>query len=88
MVTGKKQEKLESLIGTWTTIIITSLVFASVHISPTYVIDVLTFMVELMALALLWGWLIRKPDSIWVSVMIHAGADVLAIMDFLAEVNL
>ena len=81
-------KKLEPLVGTWTTLIITSLVFASVHISSTYVIDILIFLVELMALALLWGWLMRKSDSIWGSVMIHAGADVLVIMSFLAGANL
>jgi membrane protease YdiL (CAAX protease family) len=77
-------KKLEPLVGVWTTLIITSLVFAGVHISSTYVIDILIFMVLLMALALLWGWLMRKSDSIWGSVLIHAGADVLVILGFLA----
>ena len=64
--------------------IITSLVFAGVHISSTYVINILLFMVASMALALLWGWLMRKSNSIWGPVLIHAGGDVLVILGFLA----
>jgi membrane protease YdiL (CAAX protease family) len=64
--------------------IITSLVFADVHISSTYVINILMFMVASMALGLLWGWLMRKSNSIWGPVLIHAGGDVLVILGFLA----
>jgi membrane protease YdiL (CAAX protease family) len=64
--------------------IITSLVFADVHVSSTYVINILMFIVASMALALLWGWLMRKSNSIWGPVLIHAGGDVLVILGFLA----
>jgi membrane protease YdiL (CAAX protease family) len=80
-------KKLEPLVGAKTTLIITSLVFAGVHISSTYVIDILMFMVALMALALLWGWLMRKSNSIWGPVLIHAAGDVLIILGFLAGAN-
>lgn len=81
-------KKLESLVGGKTAIVITSLVFASVHISSTYVTDIVVFMVSLMALGLLWGWLMRKSDSIWSPVLIHAGGDLLVILGFLAGGNL
>jgi membrane protease YdiL (CAAX protease family) len=81
-------KKLEPLVGTKTTLIITSLVFAGVHISSTYVIDILMFMVALMALSLLWGWLMQKSNSIWGPVLIHAGGDVLVILGFLAGADL
>jgi membrane protease YdiL (CAAX protease family) len=81
-------KKLEPLVGIRTTLIITSLVFTSVHISSTYVIDILIFMVALMALALLWGWLMRNSNSLWGPVLIHAGGDVLVILGFLAGANL
>ena len=80
-------KKLEPLVGAKTTLIITSLVFAGVHISSTYVIDILMFMVALMALAVLWGWLMRKSNSIWGSVLIHAAGDVLVILGFLVGAN-
>jgi membrane protease YdiL (CAAX protease family) len=81
-------KKLEPLVGVRTSLIITSLVFAGVHISSTYVIDILIFMVALLALALLWGWLMRKSNSIWGPVLFHAGGDVLVILGFLAGANL
>jgi membrane protease YdiL (CAAX protease family) len=81
-------KKLEPLVGIRTTLIITSLVFAGIHISSTYVIDILVFMVALMALGLLWSWLMNKADSIWGPVLIHAGGDVLVILGFLAGANL
>lgn len=81
-------KKLEPLVGARTALIITSLVFAGVHISSTYVIDILMFLVLLMALALLWGWLMRKSNSIWGPVLIHAGGDILVILGFLAGAEL
>jgi membrane protease YdiL (CAAX protease family) len=81
-------KKLEPLVGLRTTLIITSLVFASVHISSTYITDILLFMFELMALALVWGWLMWKSNSIWSPVLIHAAGDILVILGFLAGANL
>ena len=77
-------KKLEPLVGAGPALVSTALVFALVHISSTYVIDIVLFLVALMALGLLWGWLMRKSDSIWGSVLIHAGADVLVVVGLLA----
>jgi membrane protease YdiL (CAAX protease family) len=77
-------KKLEPLVGVRTALIITSLVFAGVHISSTYVTEILTFLGVLMALALFWGWLMRRTNSIWGPVLIHAGGDILVILGFLA----
>jgi membrane protease YdiL (CAAX protease family) len=77
-------KKLEPLVGGTAAIASTALVFAMVHISSTYVIDIVLFLVALMALGLLWGWLMRKSDSIWGSVLMHAGADMLVMVGFLA----
>ena len=76
-------KKLEPLLGRTTSLAITSIVFAIVHISSIYVIDILLFMVALLALGWLWGYLMQKTNSIWGSVLIHAGADLLVIMGFL-----
>jgi membrane protease YdiL (CAAX protease family) len=81
-------QKLEPLVGAWTTLVLTALVFAGTHISSTYVIDILLFMVALIALALILGWLMRKTNSILGPVLIHAGADILVILGFLAGANL
>jgi membrane protease YdiL (CAAX protease family) len=81
-------KKLAPVVGGRTSLILTSLVFAGVHISSTYVIDILLFVVGLMALSLLWGWLMQKTNSIWGPVLIHAGGDILVILGFLAGADL
>lgn len=80
--------KLEPLVGARTAIVLTSIVFAAGHISSTYVIDIIIFMVILLVLALLWGWLMRKSNSIWGPVLIHAGADLLVMLGFLAGIKI
>jgi membrane protease YdiL (CAAX protease family) len=77
-------KKLEPAVGAKTSLLITAFVFALVHITARYVIDILLFLVALLALGLLWGWLMRKSDSIWGSVLIHAGGDLLIMLGFLA----
>lgn len=77
-------KKLEPLVGIRTTLVITSIVFAVVHIDSTYVIDIIVFIALLLVLALLWGSLIWKSNSIWGAVFFHAGADILVILGFLA----
>lgn len=81
-------KKLEPLVGTKTSLVITTLIFALVHISATYVIDILLFLVAVTALALLWGWLMQKSNSIWGAVLIHAAGDILGIVGYLAQVGL
>jgi membrane protease YdiL (CAAX protease family) len=77
-------KKLEPMIGWMGTLIITSVVFAGIHISSTYVIDIVSFVGVTLVLGLIWAWLIRKANSIWPAVFIHAAGDVLVILGFLA----
>lgn len=77
-------KKLQPITGEWSALVMTSLVFALVHISATYVLDVPIFLVGLLALGLLWGWLTQRSHSLWGSVLIHAGGDVLILLGFLA----
>ncbi len=77
-------KKLEPLIGQVAAILLTSLVFGVVHISSTYVIDILSFVGVTFGLGLLWSWLMFKSDSIWPAVVIHAAGDVLIMIGFLA----
>jgi membrane protease YdiL (CAAX protease family) len=76
---------LQPVTGEWIALFMTSLVFALLHISVTYVLDLLIFLVGLLALGLLWGWLMQRSHSLWGSVLIHAGGDVLILLGFLAE---
>jgi len=51
--------------------------FTLVHAPVQYTSDILIFLVELFFLSLLWGWLAQKTESIWGSVLFHAGADLM-----------
>lgn len=42
----------------------------------TYSADNLIFVAVLFPLALLWGYIMQKTDSIWGSVLFHAGMDI------------
>jgi membrane protease YdiL (CAAX protease family) len=48
------------------------------------VLIILAVILGVLALALLWGWLMQRSDSLWGSVLIHAGGDVLILLGFLA----
>ncbi len=81
-------KKLEPAIGVKTTLVLTSIVFAVVHISSTYVTDILQFVAMTFLLGLIWAWVMRRANSIWPAVLIHASGDVLILLGFLAGTSL
>jgi membrane protease YdiL (CAAX protease family) len=78
-------KKLTPLIGVTTTLILTSIVFTGVHISSTYVADILMFVGLTGTLGFIWAWIMHKSNSIWVPVCIHAAGNVLIMLGFLVE---
>ncbi len=54
-----------------------SIFFALVHAPVEYTSDIVVFLVEVFFLSLLWGWLTQKTESIWGSILFHAGADLI-----------
>ena len=80
-------KKLEPMVGMNTAIVITSLVFGAVHISSTYVRDILLFVPVTILLGLIWAWLMHRSKSIWSPVLIHAAGDVLVMIGLLAGTN-
>jgi membrane protease YdiL (CAAX protease family) len=81
-------KKLEPLTGPRAAIVVTALLWAAMHIDVRYVMDTGVFLVALVALGLLYGWLMRRTDSILAPFLIHAGSDVLVILGFLAGAEL
>ncbi len=81
-------KKLEPLVGIRWAIVSTSLVFGLVHISSTYVIDILLFVPTTVILGLIWAWLMHRSKGIWSPVLIHAAGDVLVMIGFLAGATL
>ncbi len=80
-------KKLDVLLGRAATVILTSLAFALLHIEAAYVASTLQFVVLLFPLALVWDWLMLKTDSLWGSVLFHAGGDCIIIFAIFASMG-
>ena len=59
--------------------------FTLIHVQVTYVSDVLQFLLIVFPLALVWGYLMQKTDSLWGSALFHAGADCMIILGIYAS---
>lgn len=67
--------KLEPFFGKFVSNGLIVLVFTGLHLGVTYTKDQLLFLVLLIPLAFLWGYIMQKTESIWGSVLFHAGMD-------------
>ncbi len=73
--------RYEPLIGKWLAILSTGLVFTLAHMQVNYAPNGLwKFLLVLFGFSIAWGWLMRKTESLWGSVLFHAGADLLIIL--------
>ncbi len=77
--------RYEALIGGWPAILSTALAFTLAHMQVRYAPDVIVFMIVLLGLSITWGWLMRKTNSLWGSMVFHAGADLLIILPIFKE---
>ena len=69
-------QKIEPFFGRFLTNVLVTLVFAVSHAGVRYTPDVVGFLVVLLPLSLALGYTMQKTDSIWGSVLFHAGLDV------------
>jgi len=67
--------KLEPFFGPWTSNILIAILFTLYHSGVRYTPDLLMFLASLPPLALAWGHIMRKTDSLWGSILFHAGMD-------------
>ncbi len=79
--------KLRPVLGVTLAIVATALVFASPHFMAVYVSDAqrVLFAAIVFGLGLLNAWVMLKSDSIWGSVLIHAGYDLFVIIPMLVQ---
>ena len=79
--------KLTPLLGAVASVIATALVFGLTHSAATYITSaqMIIFSSIVIALGLVNGWVMLKTDSIWGSVLFHAGYDLLVIIPVLAS---
>lgn len=71
-------KKFTPVIGVGGSILVTSLVFTLAHAGAVYRTpeQIPFFLATIFPLALLWAYLMHKTDSVWGSMLFHAGADV------------
>ena len=79
--------RYEALVGGWPAILSTALAFTLAHMQGRYAPDIIVFMMVLLGLSIAWGWLMRKSNSLWGSVVFHAGADLLIILPIFKELG-
>ena len=79
--------KLSPLLGATASVVVTSLVFGIPHLGSTYIaaIERLIFPAITVGLGLVNGFVMLKTDSIWGSVLFHAGYDLLVIIPILTS---
>jgi uncharacterized protein len=68
--------KLQQFFGKFFSNLIIMLIFTLLHGSVTYTSDVYLFLAIVVPLALAWGTIMQKTDSIWGSILFHAGMDI------------
>ncbi len=77
--------RLEPLFGRLAANLLIAAPFVLLHSGVPYTADSLAFFAMLLPLSLAWGWLAQKTDSLWGSVLFHAGMDIPVILGILAQ---
>jgi uncharacterized protein len=68
--------KLQPFLGRLLSNILIVVVFTLLHKGVTYSSNDYMFLAILIPLGLAWGYLMQKTDSVWGSILFHAGTDI------------
>ena len=68
--------KLQPFFGKFLSNFLIAFVFTGLHGSVTYTADQYIFLAIVFPLALAWGYVMQKTDSVWGSILFHAGMDI------------
>jgi hypothetical protein len=68
--------KLEPFVGKFFSNFLIAIVFTVLHQGSSYTSDQYIFLAVTFPLALAWGYLMQKTDSVWASILFHAGMDI------------
>lgn len=68
--------KLEPYLGKFFSNFIIAFVFTGLHQAADYTSQMALFLGVTMALAILWGYIAQKTNSLWASILFHAGMDI------------
>lgn len=80
-------KRYQAFLGKGLSNLLTASVFTLAHLQVTYASDLLQFLLILFPLALVWGYLMQKTDSLWGSVIFHAGSDCVIIFGIYASLG-
>jgi membrane protease YdiL (CAAX protease family) len=76
MFRGLFLRKLEPFFGKFFSVFLVALVFTVLHRGAYYTSDQYIFLAAVFPLALAWGYIMQKTDSVWGSILFHAGMDI------------
>lgn len=81
-------KRYEPVLGRHLSNLVTALVFVTIHAQVSYTPALLPFLIGLFFLALLWGALMQRADSVIGSALFHAGADTLIILGIFTDLGI
>lgn len=67
--------KLEPFFGRLGSNLLVMFVFTVLHLGATYTSEMVGFIAVTSLLALAWGWLMQRSNTLWASALFHAGMD-------------
>lgn len=76
MFRGLFLRKLTPFFGPWISILLIGFVFTVLHLGATYSADQRIFIPITFVLALVWGFIMHRTDTLWGSALFHAGMDI------------
>lgn len=72
--------KLQPFFGRFLSNFLVAFVFAGIHLWTSYASDERIFVAVLFPLSLALGYIMQKTDSVWGSILLHAGMDIPVIL--------
>jgi membrane protease YdiL (CAAX protease family) len=79
--------KLEPLVGKYVSIFLLAFIFTGLHSWVSYTADNRIFIAVTFPLAGALGFIMQKTDSIWGSILLHAGMDIPVMIGIFANIN-
>lgn len=80
-------QKLEPFFGMFLSNFLIALVFTILHRGASYTSDQYLFIAILFPLALAWGYIMQKTDSVWGSILFHAGMDIPIMLGYFSNLK-
>jgi membrane protease YdiL (CAAX protease family) len=79
--------KLQPFFGKFISVFLIAFIFTGLHSSVTYTADNRIFIAVTFPLALALGYIMQKTDSVWGSILLHAGMDIPIILGIFSQLS-